>query len=102
MTERELTDQMIALARLTGWRSFHVRQARTKESWRTPVQGDGKGFPDLLLLRGGSMIVAELKVGKNALTYEQEAWLGAFQQVEEVRAYTWRDEDWNKVEKTLR
>jgi hypothetical protein len=71
ITESEFLDQVLQYAKLRGWRSAHFRPAKTIDGWRTPVSGDGKGFPDLLLVRGDRVIVAELKVGKNKLTLEQ-------------------------------
>ena len=47
MSERELQDAVIQLARLLGWRVAHFRPAMTTRGWRTPVSADGAGFPDL-------------------------------------------------------
>jgi hypothetical protein len=46
LSEAAFTDAVIELARLGGWRVAHFRPARTASGWRTPVQGDGAGFPD--------------------------------------------------------
>ena len=43
--------------------------------WETPVQADGKGFPDLLLVRKKVMLAFELKVGRNKASKDQQAWL---------------------------
>lgn len=101
ISEREFTKQVIQFARLHGWKSLHIRAARTKDGWRTPVQGDGKGFPDLLLIRRGKIIIAELKVGKNKPTIEQDAWLQSFGYVDGVGVYLWRPEDWDEIERIL-
>jgi len=62
------------MARLFGWRVAHFRSVETKrQGWQTPVQGDGKGYPDLCLVRE-RIIFIELKVGRNKLTFEQEEW----------------------------
>ena len=74
----------------SDWR--HARPARTAGGWRTPVQGD-KGAPDLLLARGGQVILAELKRdGKNP-TADQVAWLNAIG----ATARLWRPADWMDV-----
>jgi hypothetical protein len=78
VTEAEFQDQVIHLARLYGWRCAHFRPARTEKGWRTPVQADGKGFPDLVLVRGPELIAAELKADKGRVSPEQQAWLDAF------------------------
>jgi hypothetical protein len=96
MTEDELLRAVLDLAKLYGWRSLHIRPARTDKGWRSPVQGDGKGFPDLLLLKedGGRMIAAELKSDKGRLTKDQEEWLEAFYWCDAQRE-VWRPADWN-------
>jgi hypothetical protein len=69
-------------------------------AWRTAVQGDGKGFPDLVLLRDGVLLVAELKVGNNKLSPSQAAWLAAFRAAG-VAASVWRPGDWSLIEQAL-
>ena len=69
-------------------------------NWVTAVSGDGKGFPDLLLVRGRKIIVAELKVGKNKVTPEQMLWLDAFATAG-VEAHIWRPENWDKINEVL-
>jgi len=45
VTEAEFLAQVLAYARLHGWRAVHFRAARVGTGWRTAVQGDGAGFP---------------------------------------------------------
>jgi hypothetical protein len=50
------------------------------KGWSTPVGGDGKGFPDLILARVGNRIFAkvyfwEVKIPPDKVSPEQEAWL---------------------------
>jgi hypothetical protein len=101
-TEFEFTDQVLKLARLHGWRTAHFRPARTAtgSGWRTAVSGDGKGFPDLVLVRKHRLVVAELKVGINQPTPEQEQWLEAFRRAG-AEVYVWRPEDWSAIEYLL-
>lgn len=100
ITEAEFTRMVIELARLNGWRVLHLRPARTLRGWRTAVQGDGKGFPDLVLLRDGVLLIAELKVGNNRLSPQQAAWLAAFRAAG-VAASVWRPSMWDVIEKAL-
>src|SRR5437763_860370 len=67
VTEAAFTRQVIALARLRGWRAAHFRPGRTARGWRTPVQGEGVGFLDLVLVRG-RVVWAELKSARGRLT----------------------------------
>jgi VRR-NUC domain len=100
VTEAEFTAQVIAFARLHGWRVAHFRAARTAQGWRTAVQGDGAGFPDLVLVKGTRMIVAELKAGRGKTTPEQDAWLTAFAAAG-VSTFVWRPGDWRDIERVL-
>ena len=53
ISEKEFMAQVIQLAQLCGWRLYHTHNSQRSVG----------GFPDLLLLRGRSLVVAELKVG---------------------------------------
>ncbi len=72
-TEAAFLDQLLQLATLCGWRSYHARPGRTARGWRTPVQGNDTGFPDVLLLRGKRILVAELKSERGRVHAEQVA-----------------------------
>lgn len=101
MSEAEFLKQVIAYAKLYGWRVAHFRPAKTQAgNWVTAVQGDGKGFPDLLLLRDREQVAAELKVGRNKTTQEQYDWLAAFT-LAGVNAYVWYPKDWPEIERVL-
>lgn len=100
LTEAEFTAQVLQYAKLRGWRSAHFRAARLANgSWRTPVQGDGAGFPDLVLVRAKRIVVAELKVGA-PVAENQTEWLAAFRAAN-VPAYLWRPCDWDEILEVL-
>jgi hypothetical protein len=99
-TEAEFTEHVLALAKLHGWRRAHFRPARTAKGWRTAVQGDGKGFPDLVLLRGVAQIAAELKMPGNSCTQDQLDWLDAFKATG-ARTFIWYPNDWPEIERVL-
>lgn len=102
LSEAEFTRMVLTLAKLCGWRTAHFRPGMTqKGKWVTAVQGDGKGFPDLVLVRNGKIIFAELKVGKNMATKEQGAWLTALSETA-AECYVWRPESWPEIEKILK
>ncbi len=100
--EEAFMQQILEAAKLFGWRSAHFRPAMTMKGPRTAVGGDGKGFPDLLLIRGKRMIVAELKCGKNQPSEEQKRWLAAFDDLPEVVVVCWRPEMWDEIVAELR
>lgn len=99
-TEAGFTAAVLDLAKLHGWRSAHFRPAMTAHGWRTPVQGDGKGFPDLVLVRGPRIIFAELKAAKGRLSDEQEAWLADLRGTP-AEVYVWRPDDWDAIVQIL-
>ena len=103
MSERQLQDAIIELAKLLGWRIAHFRPAMTREGWRTAVQGH-VGFPDLVLLRPPRLIFAELKSKKGRVDFEQATWLNGLNEVKGVEQYCWRPADWElgTVEEVLR
>lgn len=75
--ERDYQNTILGAAKATGWRTAHFRPARTAHGWRTAVAGDGKGFPDLLLVHPGAGLVwfVEIKRDDNrTLDPDQAAW----------------------------
>jgi hypothetical protein len=94
MTEADLQDVIVTLARLRGWLVAHFRPARTERGWRTPVAADGAGFPDLVLVHPerGRLVVAECKSDRGRVTADQMRWLAAFSAAG-VETHIWRPED---------
>ena len=71
------------------------------------MQGDGKGFLDVILIRvrnppseNGRMVVAELKTVKGKTSPEQDEWLAAFRSVCQD-TYLWTPNDWPEIERVL-
>lgn len=93
LSEDALLSSVIDRAASHGWKTLHIRPARTSKGWRTPVQGDGRGFPDFLGVRRGVLLVAELKRHGEKPTAEQEAWLAAFRTLPFARVFVWRPAD---------
>lgn len=99
MLERDFQKQVIQLARLYKWKCAHFRPAMTKRGWVTPVAADGKGFPDLILVREKTIAV-ELKCGKNKLSADQDEWLHWFSQAG-IETFCWTPEQWDGLESIL-
>jgi hypothetical protein len=90
-------------ARELGWRTAHFRTARTEDGRHlTPVAGDGAGFPDNVLLRGGRLVVAELKSDKGTFGRGQPEWLAAWREVPCAEVFVWRPKDRPQIEEVLR
>jgi len=103
-TEAAFTRQVIEAANLFRWRAAHFRPAmNARGQWRTAVAGDGKGWPDLFLLREDRIIVAELKTARTKPTVEQDGWLDAFCEYGgRLTVAVWRPEDWDEIVEALR
>lgn len=103
MSETELLNGILAMAQVFGWRSAHFRPARTEHGWRTAVSGDGKGFPDVFLVRADRLVIAELKSARGALSVEQRLWLDDLARTK-AEVYEWRPNDWTSgaIERVLR
>jgi hypothetical protein len=101
MSESAFTRLVIKAAQMRGWRTFHTPRSMTgKGQWLTAVLGDGKGFPDLLLLREHRTIFAELKVGYKKPRPEQLSWLCALAFAGHETA-VWYPKDWNEIKEIL-
>ena len=94
MTEKQLQQAVLGLARLNGWLAYHTFDSRRSQP----------GFPDLVMVRPPRLLCVELKSEKGKPTPDQEAWLEALGQVRKVEASLWRPAQWTDgtVEALLR
>lgn len=100
LTERDFQRQITDLAELRGWEWFHVRSARTLDSWRTPGSGTmAQGWPDLVLVKGKRIIFMEVKGSGGRLSAHQERIMGVLGDVAEFYA-VWPT-DWAFIEREL-
>jgi hypothetical protein len=102
ITEDQFLGQVLQLARIFKWRTAHFRPAKTAHGWRTAVQGDGKGFPDLVLTRPTRVVFAELKAAKGKLRPEQTEWIDALTACPGVETHVWRPADLDTIADILR
>jgi hypothetical protein len=106
-TEASFQSAVVAYARANGWLVAHFRPARTARGWRTPVEADGAGFPDLVLVRRGlggtpgRVVFAELKRRQRRLSAAQLAWVAALDTAPGVEVHIWTPADWPEVEAVL-
>lgn len=81
------------LAALFGWElRYHTRDSR----------GSVAGFPDLVLIRGSELLIAELKTdaARSRVTPAQQAWLDGFAACG-VEVHVWRPRDFDVVRERL-
>jgi len=102
LSEAQLCDAVIELARTLSWKVTHFRPAMVRGGWRTPIQGDA-GFPDLVLARGNRVVFVELKSMRGRLSHHQVEWIGALVR-SGAEVFLWTPEDWfsGRIEKSLR
>lgn len=126
LLESAFQGQVIGLAQFYGWRIYHPpdNKPRANARGRAGRQRVEAGFPDLVLLRGPELIIAELKRHDGRPTADQRAWLDAFEVLAQavardralarqedggagahaeatVDVYLWRPADWPTIEKRL-
>ena len=86
MTEKDFQNTVLELARIHGWLCYHTHDSRRS----------ARGFPDLVLAKGGVVLMAECKTDTGKLTNDQIAWLLA------THGVIWRPKHWYVVEKSLK
>lgn len=98
MTEAQLQSAVIEMAQTFKWRCYHTHDSRRSQA----------GFPDLTMVRGYTIIFAELKSETGKVSDDQYGWLddlGDVQNVtEHVKVRVWRPNDWTtgEIERALR
>lgn len=87
ISETAFMNTVIQAAEALGWQVYHTHDSRRSQ----------KGFPDVVMIRRGRLVVVELKTEKGVVTREQQAWLELFRSAG-VPAYVWRPSDqWQEI-----
>ena len=93
VSERDFQKNVWGFAKRRKWLCYHTHNSR----------GSVAGFPDLVLVRGDRVVFAELKVGRNKRTQQQEVWATALNAVGgNCEYYCWSPEDMGDVMYILR
>ena len=91
MGERELESVVRSAAWQGGWWRYHTFSSKRSEP----------GWPDEVLVRGTTMILAELKRQNGRLTPDQTRVLEMLRQVERVEVHVWRPSDIDAIRERL-
>lgn len=89
VSEADFQRAVIDLAKLRGWRVWHDNDSRRNAA----------GLPDLIMVRRGRLIFAELKSKRGRLRAEQADWIGDLLVVQRqadsyaVGVHVWRPAD---------
>jgi len=99
LTEAQFQGQIEELARRYGWHYLHIERAMNDRGyWRTPIRGDlGKGWPDLVLLKGSRVLFVELKANGKPLTDEQRGILELLSHIPGAECYVWRPAQFEEI-----
>lgn len=98
-SEAAFQQQVELLASLYHWRCFHAPDNRPDARGRK--QHVSAGWPDLILVRDGEMIAAELKTETGRATQHQIDWLTDLEEVPGTETYVWRPSDWDDINRRL-
>ena len=91
LSESAFQDSVRATAERLGWLVYHTHDSRCSDA----------GWPDLAMVRGNRLLLAELKKIGGRVRPEQELWLGALRQTPN-EVYLWTPDDWDAIEEVLR
>ena len=78
------------LARALGWEPVHFRQ----------MIGNPSGYPDLTIIRGERVILAELKRETGKVSRRQQEWIDRMAAVG-TTVHVWRPSDWDAIREAL-
>ena len=85
-SEKHFQGSVERAARALGWKCYHTHNSRHSSA----------GFPDIVAVKDGEILYAELKMPKGKVTEHQRAWLEALQRAGQ-RTYLWKPSDWDSI-----
>jgi len=97
ISERDWQSQVIKFATIHGWKHYHPPDNKPVNG---RIQKVVSGFPDLVLVKKGRLIFAELKRELGVLSPDQMDWLEELRQCN-LEVYVWRPSDVDEVVKIL-
>lgn len=102
MNGTQLQDKVVTTAQMSGWKVAHFRPCKTQQGWRTAVQYDAQGWPDLYLVHPKQQLVLyrEIKAEHEKLTPQQAEW-GAWLTAAGQDWGVWRPSNWPRIVDTL-
>jgi len=92
MTEKELDFEVMKLAMMFNWLSYHTHDSRRSAA----------GFPDRVLVRPPRIVYAELKTEKEKPSPEQMGWLETLARCPGNEVFLWRPSDLEEIATVLR
>jgi hypothetical protein len=78
ISEDDLKRTVIDMCHTLGLLVAHFRPAQIRPGiWVTPVEADGAGFPDMVIVGPGGVLFWELKSVTGTVSFDQRKWLTA-------------------------
>lgn len=93
-SERQFQNFVIARALNHGWTYYHAPDNKPDKSGR--IQNIVKGFPDMVLVKDGKLVFAELKTETGRVSPEQKEWLAKLSATG-CECFVWRPSMWEQV-----
>ena len=92
-SENAWLQEVLYYAKLHDWLAYHTHDSRRSAA----------GFPDLVLVRGDTVLFLELKTNspRSKLTEGQKTWLDALRQVKNIGVHVVRPRGWAQLWETL-
>lgn len=90
-SEDQFQEAVEALAKKTAWLLYHTRISKKSK----------EGFPDVVALRAGRQIIAELKMPGEKPSADQLRWLDEWRLVPAAEVFVWYPVDWPDIERIL-
>ena len=92
MSEAEWQEQIVSYARMNDWLVHHNADSRRSDP----------GLPDLILVRGDTVMFLECKKMTGKMRQEQTLWMGRLKTATQVKSAVVRPSDWDTLEEQLR
>lgn len=104
MKEKDFQKQVLIDLRTAGWRVSHfgntVKIVRRGDTYIPVPDPDGRGFPDIIALKGSRGLALELKGLKTPIRPEQAEWIAAFREAG-FEGHIVRPADWPVIASIL-
>lgn len=98
-SEADWQATVMAVLQAHGWTAFHINASIVRvttggqRTYATAVTSQGRGFPDVIAIRGHRLVFIECKAQRGAVNAEQHLWHQRLQLVAGVEVYVLRPSD---------
>lgn len=101
ISESDFLSTVLGMAKHLGWLRHHTWDSRIIPNDRDGDPMADVGFPDLVLVREGHLIFAELKTEGGVMSNEQMRWAIFLDFIPNAVSYLWRPSDLDEIQRIL-